>query len=195
MNKYIPHLIYGVFMLIIGALLFTPKQKIIYKTRVKERVIDYQSITDSITSIVLSQPADTQYVYIDSTVIYYRDSLIIKDSLNLVPYSVVSFNYSDSLLSADVSTYFNTNGSKYDFKYTLNPSKYGFNINYTSPDTIYASFYHHGYFKRDSIYVLRTINNYIDTRINEEKNEWYNNIWFGFISGTLLTSGVVYLVK
>jgi len=195
MNKYIPYISYSIFMLIIGGFLFTPKQKVIYKTKIKECIINYKAITDSITNVVLSQPADTQYIYIDSTIISYKDSLVIKDSINLVPYSVVSFNYNDSLLSADVSTYFNINGSKYDFKYTLNPSEYGFNINYTSPDTLLVNFKHKHFFSIDSIIISKSIDTYINNRINEEKRPWWDKGWIGYVGGILTVGGIAYLIK
>lgn len=193
MKRIIPYIIIVIFSGIIGRLIFTPKPKIIYKDKFKERVIDYQNITDSITNTISNQVADTQYTFIDS--IRWKDSLRIKDSIITIPYSVVKFNYSDSLLFASVSTYYNNNSSKYDFKYTIKPSKYSFLIDYNSPDTLKVNFSHQHFFNKDSIIVLNTIDDYLKYEINKVKRPWYDSYWLGALSGIGITTGIILLTK
>jgi len=193
MKKILIYFILGISFLFSIYLNVTNKDNVIYRDKIIHQSINYKSITDSITNTIVNQVADTSYVFIDSiiTKIKYKDSLRIKDSLVFIPYNVVKFNYNDSLIFAKVSTYYNNKGSKYDFKYTIKPSKYSFIANYTSPDTLQINFKHQYFFNKDTIIVMNGINNYIKSK----EQKWWDKYWIGTISGALFTAGITFLIK
>lgn len=194
-KKTIPYIAIIILSIFIGRFSFVSKPEIIYQNKFNDRIINYNSITDSITKSISNIYTDTSYTIIDSVIINYKDSLIIRDSISAIPYSVVPFNYSDSLLFASANTYYNNKQSKYDFKYTIKPTKYSLTADYNTPDTLKINFRHKHFFNKDTIIILNNINQYLSYEINKIKRPWYDSYWVGALSTVILVSTTFYLIK